>query len=175
MIGRPVSDPRTGVPGLGILVKLTCAFLFEALWFPKQMMPRIAPLEPPYAPATEETLLRWMPPGATVEPLKLFRTLLVHDSLMSRMRPLGAGILGHGLLEPRVRELMILRVCARCDAISSSVLNDRLAELRAAGIVEAGDGGYALTPEGRELLELYPGLNAWAERWAARERVGPNR
>jgi len=101
---------------LGILVKLTCAFLFEALWFPKQMMPRIAPLEPPYAPATEETLLRWMPPGATVEPLKLFRTLLVHDSLMSRMRPLGAGILGHGLLEPRVRELMILRVCARCDA-----------------------------------------------------------
>ena len=64
---------------------------------------------------------------------------------------------------------------ARCDAISSSVLNDRLAELRAAGIVEAGDGGYALTPEGRELLELYPGLNAWAERWAARERVGPNR
>jgi alkylhydroperoxidase family enzyme len=57
-----------------------------------------------------------MPPESGVEPLKLFRTLLVHDSLMSRMRPLGAGILAHGLLEPRVRELMILRTCARCGA-----------------------------------------------------------
>jgi 4-carboxymuconolactone decarboxylase len=78
--------------------------------------PRIAPIEPPYAPATEQTLQKWMPPGAEIEPLKLFRTLLVHDALMSRMRPLGSGILGHGLLEPRVRELMILRTCARCGA-----------------------------------------------------------
>jgi DNA-binding HxlR family transcriptional regulator len=59
---------------------------------------------------------------------------------------------------------------ARCGGISSSVLNDRLTELRAAGIVEAAAGGYELTAEGRELLELYPPLNAWAERWAARER-----
>jgi alkylhydroperoxidase family enzyme len=61
-------------------------------------------------------LLKWMPPNSGLEPLKLFRTLLVHESLMSRMRPLGAGILGHGLLEPRVRELMILRTCCRCGA-----------------------------------------------------------
>jgi DNA-binding HxlR family transcriptional regulator len=59
---------------------------------------------------------------------------------------------------------------ARCGQVSSSVLNDRLAELRAAGIVEAGDEGYALTPEGRELLEAYRPLDAWAERWADRER-----
>jgi len=58
---------------------------------------------------------------------------------------------------------------ARCGAISSSVLNDRLGELRAAGIVEIGDQGYQLTGEGRELLSLYPPLDAWAERWAARE------
>jgi DNA-binding HxlR family transcriptional regulator len=59
---------------------------------------------------------------------------------------------------------------ARCGAISSSVLNDRLAELRAAGIVAPEDEGYELTGEGRELLELYPPLDAWAERWAKRER-----
>ena len=59
---------------------------------------------------------------------------------------------------------------ARCGAISSSVLNDRLTELRAAGIVETTDEGYRLSGEGRELLALYPGLNAWAERWAERER-----
>jgi alkylhydroperoxidase family enzyme len=77
---------------------------------------RIAPLEPPYDPATEEMLRKWMPPGAAIEPLRLFRTLAVHETLFSRMRPLGAGILGHGLVEPRVRELMILRTCARCGA-----------------------------------------------------------
>jgi hypothetical protein len=32
---------------------------------------------------------------------------------MSRMRPLGAGILGHGRLEPRDREIIIHRTCAR--------------------------------------------------------------
>lgn len=78
--------------------------------------PRIAPLEPPYDAATEEMLARWMPPDSGLEPLRLFRTLAVHESLFARLRPLGAGILGHGLLEPRVRELMILRTCARCGA-----------------------------------------------------------
>ena len=32
------------------------------------------------------------------------------------MRPLGAGILGHPLLQPRERELLILRTCARTGA-----------------------------------------------------------
>ena len=59
---------------------------------------------------------------------------------------------------------------ARCGAISSSVLNDRLAELRAAGIVDSGERGYELTGEGRELLAIYGPLAAWAERWADRER-----
>ena len=59
---------------------------------------------------------------------------------------------------------------ARCDAVSSSVLNDRLTELRAAGIVQAGEHGYELTEEGRELLAIYPPVQAWADRWAQRER-----
>ena len=58
--------------------------------------PRIAPLQPPYEPALEEMLKRWMPPGSPIKPLALFRTLAVHDELFSRMRALGAGILGHG-------------------------------------------------------------------------------
>jgi 4-carboxymuconolactone decarboxylase len=78
--------------------------------------PRIAPLEPPYDPGVEEMLQKWMPPNSGLEPLALFRTLQVHGELASRMRPLGAGILGHGLLEPRLREIMIHRTCARCGA-----------------------------------------------------------
>jgi alkylhydroperoxidase family enzyme len=78
--------------------------------------PRIAPLSPPYEPEIEAQLRKWMPPGAPMEPLALFRTLYLHPELAARMRPLGAGILGHGLIEPREREIMILRTCARCGA-----------------------------------------------------------
>jgi DNA-binding HxlR family transcriptional regulator len=56
---------------------------------------------------------------------------------------------------------------ARCGAISSSVLNQRITDLRAAGILDAAC--YRLTGEGQLLLELYPPLAAWAERWAVRE------
>ena len=77
---------------------------------------RIAPLHPPYQPETAAMLAKWMPPGAAVEPLVLFRTLAVHDELFSRMRPLGAGILGHPRLEPRDREILILRTCERSGA-----------------------------------------------------------
>jgi 4-carboxymuconolactone decarboxylase len=78
--------------------------------------PRIAPLEPPYTPEVERALSRWMGSAPDVEPLALFRTLNVHEDLASRMRPLGAGILGHGLLDPRDRELVIHRTCARAGA-----------------------------------------------------------
>lgn len=78
--------------------------------------PRIPPVEPPYDPDTQKMLAKWMPPGADVEPLKLFRTLAVHPDLMSRMRPLGAGILGSTTVDPRHRELMILRTTALNEA-----------------------------------------------------------
>ena len=78
--------------------------------------PRIAPLEPPYEADIEAMLKKWMPPGSPQEPLALFRTLAVHDELASRMRVVGAGILGHGRVEPREREIMIHRTCARAGA-----------------------------------------------------------
>jgi len=78
--------------------------------------PRIKPLEPPYEPELEAMLQKWMPPGSALEPLVLFRTLAVHDDLAGRMRPLGAGILGHGRVEPREREIVIHRTCARAGA-----------------------------------------------------------
>jgi 4-carboxymuconolactone decarboxylase len=73
---------------------------------------RIPPVDPPYDPDTEQMLRKWMPPGADVEPLTLFRVLARHPELMSRMRPLGAGLLGSTTVEPRDRELMILRTTA---------------------------------------------------------------
>lgn len=52
--------------------------------------------------------------------------------------------------------------------ISTSVLNTRLRELRDAGLVTAGDGGYALTEHGASLLAAGEPLIAWADAWAAR-------
>jgi alkylhydroperoxidase family enzyme len=80
-----------------------------------QQPPRIAPLEPPYSSDVAVALAKWMPPGVTVEPLKLFRTLFQNREMSDRMRPLGAGILGsHSSIDARNRELVIDRVCARC-------------------------------------------------------------
>ena len=78
--------------------------------------PRIDPVEPPYSPEIETLLRKWMPPGAEVEPLKLFRTLAVHDDLAGRMRPVGAGLLGHPRIEPLEREILVHRTTARCGA-----------------------------------------------------------
>lgn len=65
---------------------------------------------------------------------------------------------------PSFRELQ-----ARCGDISSSVLNDRLRELREAGIVEDGrSDGYRLSREGRALLDALAPLDAWAKRWSRR-------
>jgi 4-carboxymuconolactone decarboxylase len=80
---------------------------------PPASAPRLAPLTPPYTPDIEEQLARWMPPGAAIEPLALFRTLMIHQGLAARMRPLGAGILGSSATVPaRLREVMIDRTCA---------------------------------------------------------------
>jgi len=78
------------------------------------MSPRLMPLEPPYDDDIGALLAKWMPPGAAVEPLKLFRTMAHHKDLFDRMRPLGAGILGRGTIDPAEREIVIDRVCARC-------------------------------------------------------------
>lgn len=64
---------------------------------------------------------------------------------------------------PTFRELQ-----RRCDMISSSVLSERVRELREAGVV--APDAYALTPEGHELLAALAPLDDWAKQWA--QRVG---
>jgi DNA-binding HxlR family transcriptional regulator len=60
----------------------------------------------------------------------------------------------------------------RCDAVSPTVLNDRLRELREAGVVELQPGGgYALTADGAALGAVLLPLHRWAEGWARRART----
>ena len=50
---------------------------------------------------------------------------------------------------------------------SPTIVNTRLAELREARLVELDAAvGYRLTSLGKELLELFLPLHAWADKWA---------
>ncbi len=60
----------------------------------------------------------------------------------------------------------------RCDAMSPSVLSQRLIELQGAGIVQQNEqADYTLTQEGAILLHSLAPLNDWALRWAEREHM----
>jgi DNA-binding HxlR family transcriptional regulator len=74
------------------------------------------------------------------------------------------------LWELRTGESLTFReLQARCAEVSSSVLNDRLRELRGAGIVVSERGrGYSLTREGARLLDDLAPVDDWARRWARR-------
>ncbi|MEQ9643372.1 MAG: helix-turn-helix domain-containing protein [Alphaproteobacteria bacterium] len=69
--------------------------------------------------------------------------------------------------ELRDEALTFRALRSRCDDVSPTMLNRRLAELRDAGIV-AAEGGYALTGPGLELLQAILPLQRWADDWAAR-------
>ena len=56
---------------------------------------------------------------------------------------------------------------SRCDGVSPSVLNQRLKELRATGLVGHDGAGFALTPLGEELFDHLDALGTWSKHWAA--------
>jgi len=57
---------------------------------------------------------------------------------------------------------------ARCGNVSSSVLNQRLRELRDAGVITQRPGGYLLTGDGEKLILAMAPMDAWANEWAGR-------
>ncbi len=73
-----------------------------------QTMPRIAPLEPPYAPEIQAQFDRIMR-GAP--PLMLFRVMAGHTRAWEKFR--AGGLLDRGPLSLREREIVIDRTCAR--------------------------------------------------------------
>jgi 4-carboxymuconolactone decarboxylase len=146
------------------------------------MRPRIDPLTPPYTPEAAAMLARWMPRDAgAIEPLALFRTLARHLELASRMLPLGAGILSHGRVAPRDREIVIHRTCARTRAdyewgVHAAVYAERVgltpAQLRATATGGADDPAWDAA--GALLIRLADELHETATvsdtLWAALER-----
>ena len=128
--------------------------------------PRIAPLAPPYAEALGALLEKMTPPDAP-EILSLFRVLAINPLLAERSMPWGGYLLGRKASLPlRDREIVILRVCARCGAeyewgvhwaafAQAAGLGPRERE----AIVSADASLHALAPRDRLLIELVDALH----------------
>ena len=71
------------------------------------------------------------------------------------------------LWELREGKPMTFRALQDAAATNPSLLNTRLSELRAAGLVSHKGEGYLLTAVGEELLQALRPLSDWASRWAA--------
>src|SRR3954470_24148429 len=100
-------------------------------------------------------------PGATVRGSSTGRPIMALLDLLGRRWTLR--ILWELRDEPAAtfRDLQ-----ARCGGMSSSVLSQRIAELREAGIVEPDRFG--LTADGADLIAAMTPINQWAARWARR-------
>jgi DNA-binding HxlR family transcriptional regulator len=61
----------------------------------------------------------------------------------------------------------------RCDSMSTSVLSQRLVELREAQLVEKDrEGAYALSEPGSRLLARLDGMDEWTREWSSLLRGG---
>jgi DNA-binding HxlR family transcriptional regulator len=98
-------------------------------------------------------------PGRSVRGSKTGRPVMAALDLLGRRWALRV------IWELREGPLQFRALQERCAGMSSSVLNQRLRELRTAGIVELGEGAYQLTAEGRGLRDAFAPLDAWAKRW----------
>jgi DNA-binding HxlR family transcriptional regulator len=72
-------------------------------------------------------------------------------------------------------EPLTFRALQDAAATNPALLNTRLKELREAGVVDHGEGGYCLTDAGRALMQALHPLAAWADGWgrsaSARRKV----
>jgi len=71
------------------------------------------------------------------------------------------------LWEIRQQPGSFLALQRRCDSMSTSVLTQRLTELREAQLIEKDQAGdYALTKHGVRLLARLDGIDEWTREWA---------
>lgn len=112
---------------------------------------------------SQRTRARTPRPGSPVRGSRTGRPIMALFDLLGRRWTLRV------LWELRDGAMTFRALQARCEGMSSSVLNQRLHELREADVVSLEEGsGYSLTGEGKALLDALSPLHAWAARWEAR-------
>jgi DNA-binding HxlR family transcriptional regulator len=104
-------------------------------------------------------------PGRAVRGSRTGRPIMALLDLLGRRWALRV------LWELRAEPATFRELRDRCGGLSPTVLNARLQELRAAGVVElADDVGYKTTDAGAELLAALAPLDRWAKAWARRTK-----
>jgi len=97
------------------------------------------------------------------------RTAPARSSVLDLLDLLGRRWALRILWELSANPLRFTEIQDRCDAMSPSVLNQRLAELVRAGLVQARvDRRYGLTSDGSDLVSCMKPLDPWARRWGRR-------
>src|ERR1700741_4251559 len=100
--------------------------------------------------------------GTSVRGSRTGRPIMVLLDLLGRRGALRV------LWELRGESLTFRALQEACDT-NPSLLNTRLTELRASGLVDHAEGGYHLTTTGRSLCAAMQPLSAWASAWAGVE------
>ncbi|WP_175005770.1 winged helix-turn-helix transcriptional regulator [Burkholderia lata] len=103
--------------------------------------------------------------GQRVRGSKTGRPIMVVLDLLGRRTTLRI------LWELRGEPLTFRALQEACET-NARLLNTRLTELKASGLVEHGDGGYCMTAEGRRLEAALQPLLGWAKQWAKRDPDG---
>jgi DNA-binding HxlR family transcriptional regulator len=100
-------------------------------------------------------------PGAPVRGSRTGRPIMALLDLLGRRMALRV------LWELAVAEgALTFRALQAAAGTNPAVLNQRLKELRPAGLVDHGEDGYRLSDKGRGLVAVLGPLNGWAEDWA---------
>lgn len=74
------------------------------------------------------------------------------------------------LWELREGKPLTFRLLQQAAATNPGLLNTRLTELRAAGLIGHEGEGYLLTSTGKELLRALNPLSAWARKWGLQQQ-----
>ena len=99
-------------------------------------------------------------PGSAVRGSKTGKPIMALLDLLGRTWSLG--ILWNLSTAPATfRELQ-----QRCEQISPTLLNTRLKELKALGLIETQKTGYQLSNQGVELFTIISPLGLWSTQWA---------
>ena len=101
-------------------------------------------------------------PGNPVRGSKSGKPIMALFDLLGRRWALG--VIWQLANEP----LTFRQIQDRCEQMSPTILNRRIKELIASGLVEKGGQGYQLTDTGAELFGLLEPLGAWSQQWADR-------
>lgn len=99
-------------------------------------------------------------PGTPVRGSKSGKPIMALFDLLGRTWALGI------LWQLDAGPLTFRQLQNRCESVSPTVLNKRLAELRQSGFVALGRDGYELTKLGRDLFAKLKPLGSFSQKWA---------